>query len=116
MSDIDPQVALRLLCGAWFLPHAVLKLLNASKAYKTFESVDLKPGRLFLYVTVAIEFIAAAGLIAGIHVRLAAALGIFVLAGAAYAIVRMNGLSWRWNMQGVEFVTFWAAALVISVW
>lgn len=111
---IEPQTALRILCGAWFVPHAVLKLINADKAQATFAQVGFRPGPLFLYITVAVEIVAAIGLCTGWFPRIGAALGIFVLAGAAYAVLRMNGWAWRWNRQGVEFMLFWAIACAVS--
>ncbi len=113
--DIDPQAALRILCGVYFLPHAALKVKNAHLAQETFAKVGLKPGKPFLYATVALELLAAAGLILNFQPRLAAGLGIFVLLGASYAVLRMNGTNWRWNRGGPEFMIFWSIATVIAV-
>ena len=115
MIDIDPQSLLRIMCGAWFLPHAVLKVKNASLAQQTFASVGLRPGMLFLGLTVAMELLAAAGLIFDIFPRLAAAFAVCVLLGASYAVVRLHGWNWRWNKSGPEFMIFWSLACIISV-
>jgi putative oxidoreductase len=115
VTEIDPQDALRILCGAWLLPHAVLKVKNASLAQQTFANIGLKPGMLFLAVTVAMELLAAVGLIFGIYPRIAAALAVFVLMGASYAVLRMHGWNWRWNKSGPEYMVFWSLACILSV-
>lgn len=115
MTGIDPQQALRILCGVWLLPHAVLKTRNAALAQQTFANVGLKPGMAFLALTVALELVAALGLIFGLYPRIAAGLAVIVLLGATYAIVRMHGWNWRWNKSGPEYMLFWSLACVISV-
>lgn len=115
MTAVDPQVALRILCGAWLLPHAVLKVKNAALAQQTFANVGLRPGPAFLAVTVAIEVLAAVGLIFDIYPRIAAAMAVFVLMGASYAVLRMHGWNWRWNKSGPEYMVFWSIACFLSV-
>ena len=114
--EIDPQFALRLLCGLWLLPHAVLKLKNRHLAQHTFDGVGLKPGMAFLLVTVALEVIAAVGLIFNVYPRIAASLVVFVLMGASYAVLKMHGFNWRWNRQGPEYMVFWSIVCIIAVW
>jgi putative oxidoreductase len=57
-THFDALTALRILCGIWFLPHIVGKLRNMERAAPTFEKVGLRPGRLFVYLTVALEVLA----------------------------------------------------------
>ncbi|WP_176595370.1 DoxX family protein [Sphingobium sp. 15-1] len=111
----DPQQILRILCGIWFLPHLIGKVMHADLAYLTFEKAGFKPGKLFLYLTVALEGLAMIGLVAGIESRIAAGLAVFVLAGAGFAVVRINGWNWRWQKQGPEFILFWAICCMVSV-
>ena len=115
MNAIDPQEVLRIICGAWLLPHAVLKVKNAALAQQTFANVGLKPGPVFLALTVAMEVLAALGLIFNIFPQLAAALAVFVLMGASYAVLRMHGWNWRWNKSGPEYMVFWSIACILSV-
>ena len=112
---LDPQDLLRILCGAWFLPHAALKLKNAKLAQQTFANVGLKPGSLFLGLTIVMELVAAAGLLLNVHPRPAAALAVIVLAGASYAVLRMHGWNWRWNKSGPEYMVFWSLACILAV-
>lgn len=115
MESLNPQDMLRILCGVWFLPHAVLKVKNASLAQQTFANVGLRPGVFFLALTVIMELIAAVGLMFNIQPQAAAGLAIVVLTGASYAVLRMHGWNWRWNKSGPEFMIFWSIACVISV-
>lgn len=115
MEGLGPQDLLRMLCGLWFLPHAVLKVKNAALAKQTFANVGLRPGGFFLALTVAMELVAAAGLVLNILPEISAALAVVVLAGASYAVIRMHGWNWRWNRSGPEFMVFWSLACVISV-
>jgi putative oxidoreductase len=39
---------------------------------------------------------------------------IVVLLGASYAVVKINGVRWRWQQMGPEFPLFWALASLIS--
>lgn len=111
----DPQLVLRIVCGIWFLPHAMGKLQHAGLASLTFEKAGFKPGKPFLYATVAAECCAMIGLVTGFNTEFAAALAVLVLGGAAFAVLRINGWNWRWQKQGPEFILFWAVCCVISV-
>ena len=115
MWDVDALTLLRVLCGIWFAPHALGKALNVERASQTFAKAGLRPGRLFVVLTVCLEVLAGAGLVFGFQPRLAAALAVLVLLGAAYAVIRINGWNWRWQKQGPEYMIFWAAACVIAV-
>jgi putative oxidoreductase len=112
---LDPQDLLRIMCGAWLLPHAALKLKNAALAQHTFSNVGLKPGWAFLALTIVMELIAAAGLILNIYPQPAAALAVIVLMGASYAVLRMHGWNWRWNKNGPEYMIFWSLACILAV-
>lgn len=114
-AAIDSLNILRILCGVWFLPHCVGKLRNIGPASQTFAKAGFRPGRAFLFITVALELIAGFGLVAGILEQVAAGLAVIVLLGASYAVIKINGLNWRWQKQGPEFMLFWACACVLSV-
>ena len=66
LTSID---LLRILCGIWFIPHLIGKVRNFEKATKTFEAAGLKPGKPFLVLTVALEFVAAVGMVFDIYPR-----------------------------------------------
>lgn len=115
MDSLDWQELLRIMCGVWLLPHAVLKIKNAPLAQETFVKVGLRPGAVFLWTTILLEFLAAGGLIFGIYPRVAAGLAVFVLMGASYAVLKLHGFAWRWNKSGPEYMVFWSLACILAV-
>jgi putative oxidoreductase len=115
LLPLDPLVVLRVLCGIWFLPHCIGKARNVAGAAGTFERAGFPAPRTVVLVTIAVEIAAAAGLVTGVFEDAAAALAVAVLAGASYAVLKINGLNWRWQRQGPEFMVFWAAACIVAV-
>jgi putative oxidoreductase len=109
------MVLIRILCGIWFLPHCIGKIRNIGMASVTFEKVGFRPGRVWVIITVVLELLAGFGLVFGIYERVAAGLAVIVLAGASYAVLKINGFNWRWQKQGPEYMLFWAAMCVLSV-
>src|SRR6267154_2406063 len=114
---LHPLPVLRILCGVWFLPHCIGKMRNVNAAASnTFQKAGFRRPHVFVIVTILFELLAGTGLIFGILERAAAALAVLVLGGAAYAVVKINGLNWRWQKQGLEYMIFWAITCVLSVW
>ena len=111
----DPLAVLRVLCGVWFIPHCIGKIRHVALASQTFAKAGLHPPKLFVILVIALEVIAGLGLVLNIQPRLAAALAVAVLAGASYAVLKINGLNWRWQKQGPEYMLFWAATCILSV-
>lgn len=105
----DAVTAVRILCGAFLLPHTIAKLRNIEKASVLFDKVGLRPPRFFVVFTAAMEFVAAFGLISGYYPRIGALVASTILVVAAYAIGTIHGLKWRWQHPGVEYMLFWAA-------
>jgi putative oxidoreductase len=112
MTSLD---VLRVLSGVWFLPHCVGKIRHMERASETFARAGLRPARAFLILTILMEIVAGLGLAFNIYPRVAAALAVAVLAGASYAVLKLNGFNWRWQKQGPEYMLFWALACVLSV-
>jgi putative oxidoreductase len=104
----EARTAVRIVCGAFFLPHTVAKLRNIERAAILFDKVGFRPARLFVLLTTSMELVAAIGLISGLYPRTAAVVAAIVLIGAAYAIGRNHGLMWRWQHPGIEYMLFWA--------
>jgi putative oxidoreductase len=111
----DALTILRALCGVWFVPHALGKARNVERAAQTFEKAGFRPPRFFVLFTVCLEVLAGGGLVFGVYPRVAAALAVVVLLGAAYSVVKINGWNWRWQKQGPEYMLFWAVACVLAV-
>jgi putative oxidoreductase len=106
---IDAQTAVRILCGAFLLPHTAAKLGNIERASQFFDKLGFRPARFFVVLTAAMELVAAFGLISGLYPRLGALIAATVLIVAAYAIAKLHGLKWRWQHPGIEYMLFWAA-------
>jgi putative oxidoreductase len=110
---LDARTAVRIACGAFFLPHTIAKLRYIDRASVLFDKVGFRPARLFVLLTTAMELIAAFGLISGLYPRVASVIAAMVLLGAAYAIARNHGLMWRWQHPGIEYMLFWAVVSLL---
>ena len=110
---LDARSAVRIVCGAFFLPHTIAKLRNIDRAAVLFDKVGFRPPRPFVVLTTVMELIAAFGLISGFYPRLAAVAAATVLFGAAYAIARNHALMWRWQHPGIEYMVFWAVVCLL---
>jgi putative oxidoreductase len=110
---LDARTAVRMVCGAFFLPHTIAKLRDIDRASILFDKVGLRPPRPFVLLTTAMELVAAFGLISGLYPRLAAVVGAIVLLGAAYAIASAHALMWRWQHPGIEYMLFWAIVCLL---
>jgi putative oxidoreductase len=106
---VDAQTAVRILCGAFLLPHTFAKLSNIEGASHTFAKIGLHPPRFFVVFTSMMELTAAFGLISGLYPRLGALIAATVLIVAAWAIAKLHGPKWRWQHPGIEYMLFWAA-------
>ena len=115
IDAFSPLDVLRVLCGVWFVPHCIGKIRNVGPASQTFAKAGLRPPKAFVLLTIALEIVAGLGLAFNVYPRAAAALAVAVLAGASYAVLRINGFNWRWQKQGPEYMLFWATACVLSV-
>jgi putative oxidoreductase len=116
VSTTDPLAILRVLCGIWFLPHCIGKMRNVYAASGTFRKAGFRPAHIFVVVTICLELAAGTGLTFGILEKAATVLAVTVLAGAAYAVVKINGWHWRWQNSGPEYMIFWAIVCVLSGW
>ena len=105
---LDARTAVRVICGAFFLPHTIAKLRNIERASGLFDRVGLRPPSFFVILTAFLEVTAAFGLISGLYPRVAAVIAAGILVVAAYAIARIHTLMWRWQHPGIEYMLFWA--------
>jgi putative oxidoreductase len=108
LTSIDATTVLRVLCGAYFLPHTFAKLRNIDKAAEFFAKIGFRPPRFFVVLTAAMEAVAAVGLVFNLYPRLGALIAATILIVAAWAQAKINGLAWRWQFLGVEYMLFWA--------
>jgi putative oxidoreductase len=112
---LEPMAILRMTCGIWFVPHCIGKIRHVGPASATFAKAGFHPAILFVIATIVVELIAGAGMVFNIFPRLAAGMAVAVLLGASYAVLKINGLNWRWQKQGPEFMVFWSLTCILSV-
>jgi putative oxidoreductase len=104
---------LRIVCGAFLLPHLVVKFRNQDFVKGFMAEAGLRPPAFWLYAAFAIEIVASIGLIFDIYARYAAALAGVFLAVAAYASWVVSKRKWMWNFGGAEYPLFWALCCLI---
>lgn len=106
-SAADARTAVLVLCGLFFLPHTVAKLRNIDRASEFFARAGLRPPRVFVVLTAAMETVAAVGMVSGIYPQAGALIAATVLFVAAWAQGKVHGWNWRWQLGGSEYMLFW---------
>jgi putative oxidoreductase len=108
----DGYAVLRVLCGAFFIPHVVGKITARQASVAFFELAGLNPPQLWSYAAMALEVVLAACLVLGILTVYAAYMGcIYLLIAAAvnYKVSR----KWLWHIGGSEWPVFWALCCAV---
>ncbi len=105
--------ALRVVTGALFIYHGLVKLLVFTPAGTAgfFESIGL-PGPLG-YLTMAVEIAGGLALILGIMARPVSAVLAVVLLGAAWFAHAGSGFGWSNPNGGWEYPAMWAAVQLV---
>jgi putative oxidoreductase len=99
---------LRILCGAFLLPHLVVKFRNQEFVKGFMEKAGLHPPLVWLYASFAVEIVGSIGLIFDLYTPYVAALtGVFLVV-ASWASWRVSAGKWMWNFGGAEYPLFWA--------
>jgi putative oxidoreductase len=104
---------LRLMCGAFFLPHLAIKIFYPERPLEFFAAAGLKPGRVVLYVAMITEALFAAALIFNVYTRQAAFAAAAFLLVAAAALLKVNKGEWLWNRGGPEYAVFWSLCCLL---
>ena len=104
---------LRIICGAFFIPHIFGKYLQREFTFDFFTKAGFTPPARYVYLCLVVEVPAALGLILGIYTTYAALLGVIVLAVATIAVMRVSSFKWFWNLGGYEYPFFWMIACVV---
>ncbi|MGC3964592.1 MAG: DoxX family protein [Rhodocyclaceae bacterium] len=112
--DVPPAlVVLRIACGVFFIPHILFKLGGLANATSFFGEVGFPYPELFVYAAIALESLAALGLIFAVQVRKAALLAAATLCAVAVATWLTSNSVWLWNRGGAEYPIFWALACIV---
>jgi len=115
----NPWNILRIITGAFLLPHAFGKFVGGSlnpPILGFFEKAGFYPAEYWVILAFLAEVICGIALILGICTRFAAlgaGLTLFIAASALYVV---KGFGWFWNLGGFEYPIFWAiVAMCISI-
>jgi putative oxidoreductase len=107
----DGSNILRIICGAFFIPHIYAKFF-VPEALGFFKAAKFKPPAFWMYVACAVETVLAVALIFGIFTAYAGVLAAIHLSVAAAAVYRVTG-KWLWNTGGFEYCLFWAICCAV---
>jgi putative oxidoreductase len=114
-NPLDGFNIVRLICGAFFVPHIYAKFF-VPEALGFFVAAKFQPPAFWMYVACVIEIVLAIGLIFGIFTVLMGALGFVHLMVAAVSVHRVSAGKWLWNIGGCEYPLFWAiCCLAVAV-
>jgi len=99
---------IRILCGAFLIPHLFVKFQSQDFVKGFMAKAGLNPPIVWLYGAFAIEIVCSLGLIFDVYTfYLAIVTGVFLLF-ASYASWRVSEGKWMWNFGGAEYPLFWA--------
>ena len=113
LGSLDAVSTLRVLCGAFLVPHTIAKLRHIDKAAEFFDEIAFRPPKLFVVLTAAMEAVAAVGLVFNLYPRLGGLIAATILFVAAWAQAKVNGLHWRWQFKGAEYMLFWGITCLV---
>lgn len=105
-------VALRIICGFFFIPHTLGKFTAKQAAFGFFEAAGFRPVALFAYTAMFVEAVLAILLILGLYVKPAAWFACVYLLVAAAAVIKVEK-KWLWHIGGCEYTVFWALCCAI---
>ena len=108
----DGYAVLRVLCGAFFIPHVVGKITAREASVAFFKRAGFRPPQLWSYAAMALETVLAACLALGIltvYAAYLACLYLLVAAAANFSVSR----KWLWHIGGSEWPLFWALCCAI---
>jgi putative oxidoreductase len=108
----NPFNILRIMIGAFLIPHSVGKITAWDYSIGFFEKAGFRPPKVWLYATLVFEAVLATALILGIYTRYAAIICVIFMAIAAAAVLRVSQGKWLWNLAGCEYPVFWGIVAV----
>lgn len=112
----DAAVAVRLMVGLFYVPHALFKLNGMEGAAGLFGRIGFQPPMFWVSLAIAAELACAVALTLNIQVKWMGLASAAVMALAGYAVLVTKGPIWLWNFGGVEYIVFWGvASLVLAV-
>lgn len=108
--------ALRLLSGAFLIPHFVFDVKHPREGAKIYEDAGIGFGKVLFRLSLTVNLLIVCSFMFDLWARWVAILAASYLFIAA-AIVWTVSRRWLWNFRGFEFLLFWACCcVVIAVW
>lgn len=101
-----------MICGFFFLPHALGKFTSREAAFGFFEKAGFRPAPLFGYAAMILEIVVGLCLLAGLLTRPVAWIGCLYLLVAAAAVVKVER-KWLWHLGGCEYPLFWGLCCAV---
>ena len=113
ITAIDPVRLLSIICGLMFIPHSVAKFTARQAVEKVFQTTGFRPVRFFVFLSLAIEMVATAGLLVNVMQPYSSWLGALFMVSAGAACYKISGGKWNWSLGGCELHAFWTLCMVI---
>ena len=104
---------LRIICGLFLLPHFIMKVKDIPGTIELYRAWRLHPPKAWVHACIAIEIVGSIGLVFALYTRYVAALVAVFLFVAAWAVWRVSGGKWLWNLGGYEYPLFWGICCVV---
>jgi putative oxidoreductase len=108
-------VLLRIICGAFLVPHAVGKFTARQASVGFFTAAGFKPPAFWVMTALIVEVILGIALVFGIFTEWAAYVSGLYLLVAAAANFKLSR-KWLWHIGGSEWPVFWAICCFIVGW
>ena len=109
----------RMLAGAFLLPHAATKFAAGGLNRGTivfFEKAGLQPAEFLVGLAAGAEIVGGLCLLLGFATRWAGLGVAAVLALSVFALLSVGPFHWYWGEGGIEYNVFWGlTALAVSV-
>lgn len=115
----NPLVVVRLMCGLFYIPHALFKIMGFAGSLTAFAAMGFQPAMPWVLMAIVTEVICAVGLTFNLYVQFVGLMSAGVMAFAAYGTFATKGVHWMWNFGGVEYITFWGVSsfmLAVHAW
>jgi putative oxidoreductase len=115
----NPVVVVRLMCGLFYIPHALFKILGFAGSLAAFSKMGFEPPMFWVPLAIATELLCAIGLTLNIQTKFVGLMSAGTMALAAYGTFATKGVHWMWNFNGVEYLAMWGVAslsLAVHAW
>jgi putative oxidoreductase len=115
----NPIVVVRLMCGLFYVPHVLFKVLGFSGSLVAFANMGFSPPVFWVGLAITTEAICAVGLTFNLYTRYVGLMSGGVMAFAVYGTFATKGVHWMWNFGGVEYLVFWgvtSVSLAVHAW